>query len=119
MQRINTPNADGELVPHIRLAPGEVRLLAQLVHLATNREIAHRLGCSRGTAKNRIRQLCRDLNVADRHELARWGSEHATALQREPVDPRPHVKNCTCDWCRAMKATDPEPGAPAEYSRGT
>jgi DNA-binding NarL/FixJ family response regulator len=59
---------------------------------ATNREIAHRLYITEGTAKNHISKILRKLGLRDRTQLAlyaveRGWTERARSPDSPPVDP--------------------------------
>jgi DNA-binding NarL/FixJ family response regulator len=56
---------------------------------ATNREIAHRLYTTEGTAKNHISKILRKLGLRDRTQLALYAVEQGWAKRARPSDPSP------------------------------
>jgi DNA-binding NarL/FixJ family response regulator len=56
---------------------------------ATNREIAHRLYITEGTAKNHISKILRKLGLRDRTQLALYAVERGWTTGSRPSDPSP------------------------------
>jgi DNA-binding NarL/FixJ family response regulator len=74
--------------------PGDEVLSAREVEVAklvgvgaTNREIAHRLYITEGTAKNHISKILRKLGLRDRTQLALYAVERGWTKRARPSDP--------------------------------
>jgi DNA-binding NarL/FixJ family response regulator len=85
-----TDPAERHSRPEHEVLSGREVEVARLVGAgATNREIAHRLYITEGTAKNHISKILRKLGLRDRTQLALYAVERGWTERDRPSDPSP------------------------------
>jgi DNA-binding CsgD family transcriptional regulator len=96
MRIFELENDDGELVPHVRLAKHERRILSLLVRCYANRDIAGILGLEADTVKSCLHSLSLGLDCRGRAELVRWVICYPQSLSGGIVPRRVHADGCLC-----------------------
>jgi DNA-binding NarL/FixJ family response regulator len=88
--RQRTDPAERRSRPGDEILSGREVEVARLVGAgATNREIAHRLYITEGTAKNHISKILRKLGLRDRTQLALYAVDQGWTERDRPSDPSP------------------------------